>query len=110
MFFSTEGEKRALAQLLENKHPKKYNEVDSSGSRIAYNMNNFPEFVQDVKQCAKKLKINLKRLMAIPDPGLGLCMDFPEDAHDEKVDSLGRWTRRDDIPHHLRPSSYVNYA
>ncbi len=110
MFFSTEDDRHELAELLEKTYPKKYDEVDSCGTRVAYKMDNFPDFVQDVKTCAKKLKFQVKRLMAIPDPGLALCMDFPEDGIDDALDSLGRIQSWDETPHHLRPSSYVNYA
>ena len=111
MFFSTEYDKHKLAALLEKTHPGKYQDIDRCGTRVAYQMTEFPEFVTDVKKCAKKLKYELKRLMAIPDPGLGLCMDFPEDmAIGSQPDALNRCSTWDSVPHHLRPSSYVNYV
>ncbi len=108
MFFSA-NDKFDLSRMMHEKFPK-YENVDSCGTRVAYKMDNFPDFVKDVKDCAKTLGIQLNRLMAVPNTGLGLRMDFPEDVVSGELDSLGRDPRWNETPHHLRPSSYVNYA
>ncbi len=58
-------------------------------SRVAYEMNNFPEFVQDVKQCARTSNIQLVHLMAVPETGIGLDLDFIRDDFEDTVNSMG---------------------
>jgi len=113
MFYSTfDFEDRSkLDAALKAKFPGKYNPVDTCMSRAAFAMSDFPGFVRDVKACAEEKQIDLRRLMAVPDPGLALCMDFEEDEVQENhTDSLGRSLSWKDTPHWMRPSSYANYA
>jgi len=112
MFFSTLNydDRQALSKLLDKTYPEKYQKVDSCYARVAYEMDNFPDFVQDVKQCAETLNVQLKQLMVFLEPGLGLLLDFVRDDFDDKLHALGCGLCWSNTPHPLIPSSYCNYA
>lgn len=67
--------------LTEKLERKGWSNIDSSGTRAVFEDGDFVKFLADCEEIAKKSKgkIVLNRVLRCEDPGLGICMDFPED-------------------------------
>ncbi len=60
-----------------------FEHLDSSSSRSAYKSipGKWEEFQRVVTEAGIRHSVPIKRLLHIPDPGLGLCLKFPEDGY-----------------------------
>ena len=86
---------------------KGYDNIDSSGSRFLIDATgkDLTVFLNDL--FASALTINdLRRVLYMPDPGLGIILDFPED---EPVGSQV-YASMPESMHPFRPSRLVNFV
>ncbi len=52
--------------------------LDTSGTRVLFADGDYDEFLKTAKRWAKNGG-TLTRVIRITDPGLGICLDYPED-------------------------------
>ncbi len=69
-------DRNAIAEYLEKNG---FKHVYSSGSRACFEDGDFDYFSNIAIEYAKDKNIQIKRLLYIEDPGLGICLNFPED-------------------------------
>lgn len=53
--------------------------IESSGTRAVFEDGDYMRFLKVAKRWARTTELNLTRVLRIEDPGLGVCLGFPED-------------------------------